>query len=168
MQLSKEFSQDGHPVILALRISAVLSALIALIVFAWAVKAHETVFSDVNGSSLCLIVLITVAYAFVWSTVALIVRLVFNRPLHAGIYIALDLLGFGAVVGSTIAMLVALEPYGMDYQCVKDPCATNVGQVQAFGAAMSLLDGALHLTLFVWACWACRSTKTQGRKTVDA
>lgn len=81
------------------------------------------------------------AYAFAWSAVALIVRLVFNRPLHAGIYIALDFLAFAAVVGSTISLLVVMEPYGLDYQCVKDPCATNVGQVQAFGAAMSLLDG---------------------------
>lgn len=81
------------------------------------------------------------AYAFAWSAVALIVRLLFHRPLHAGIYVALDFLAFGAVVGSTGSMLALLEPYGMDYQCVKDPCAANVGQVQAFGVAMSLLDG---------------------------
>ncbi|KAK1146774.1 hypothetical protein N8T08_002535 [Aspergillus melleus] len=169
MQVSKDFSQDGHPIILALRVSAVLSSMIALIVFAWAVQAHKSVYTDVNGSSMCLIAMITVAYAFVWSAVALIVRLVFNRPLYAGIYIAMDFLAFGAVVGSTIALLAVLEPYGVDYQCVKHPCAANIGQVQAFGAAMSLLDGTLHLALLVWAWWAChRSTgKTQGRKTVD-
>ena len=61
MQVSKDFSQDGHPIILALRISAVLSSLIALIVFAWAVQAHKSVYTDVNGSSMCLIAMITVS-----------------------------------------------------------------------------------------------------------
>lgn len=61
LQVSKDFLQDGHPIVLALRISAVLTSMIALIVFAWAMKAHETVYSDVNGSSLCLIVMITVS-----------------------------------------------------------------------------------------------------------
>ncbi|KAI9038202.1 uncharacterized protein KD926_011141 [Aspergillus affinis] len=59
MQLPKDFSQDGHSIILALRISAVLSSLIALIVFAWATQAHKSVYTDFNGSSMCLIVMIT-------------------------------------------------------------------------------------------------------------
>ena len=53
--------QDGHPAILLLRIAAIVSAFTTLVVFAWAIKAHDRVYTDIDGASLCAMILATVS-----------------------------------------------------------------------------------------------------------
>ena len=53
--------QDGHRAILSLRIAAIVSAFTTLVVSAWAVKAHDRVYTDLDGASLFVMILATVS-----------------------------------------------------------------------------------------------------------
>ncbi|KAB8210981.1 hypothetical protein BDV34DRAFT_220155 [Aspergillus parasiticus] len=160
-------SQDGHPAILSLRIAAIVSAFTTLAVFAWAVKAHDRVYTDLNGASLCVMILATASYAVLWSLVPLTVRLLLRRALHPGFYIAFDFIAFGAVFATTLVTMLVLTPAAEGgYACRKSACRdTTLSNVEFFGFAMALLTSVLHFVLFVWACWACDRQRKQPRKT---
>ncbi|KAE8378993.1 hypothetical protein BDV26DRAFT_260375 [Aspergillus bertholletiae] len=159
--------QDGHPAILSLRIAAIVSAFTSVIVFAWATKAHENVWIDFNGGSMCAIILGTASYAVLWSLVPLTARLLLRRSLRPGVYIAFDFIAWGAVFAATVVTMVMLVPIGVSgYSYLRSAgMDTTLPKVECFGFAMALLTAVLHFVLFVWACWACDRQRKQPRKT---
>ncbi|KAB8260952.1 hypothetical protein BDV32DRAFT_148826 [Aspergillus pseudonomiae] len=158
---------DGHPANLSLRIAALVSAFTSLAVFAWAIKAHDRVFTDLNGASLCVMILATSSYAVLWSLVPLTVRLLLRRALHPGVHIAFDFIAFSAVFATTLVTMIVLTPIAEGgYSCRRSACRdTTLPKVEFFGFAMALLTSVLHFVLFVWACWACDRLRKQPRKT---
>ncbi|KAE8358935.1 hypothetical protein BDV27DRAFT_163123 [Aspergillus caelatus] len=159
--------QDGHPAIFSLRIAAIVSAFTTLVVFAWAIKAHDHVYTDLNGASLCVMILATASYAVLWSLVPLTAWLLLRRSLHPGVYIAFDFIAFAAVFATTLVTMIVLTPIAEGgYSCRRSVCIdTTLPKVEFFGFAMALLTSVLHFILFVWACWACDRHRKQPRKT---
>ncbi|KAE8354336.1 hypothetical protein BDV28DRAFT_147170 [Aspergillus coremiiformis] len=162
--------QDGHPAILSLRIAAMVSAFTTIVVFAWALKAHDHVYTDVNGASLCIMILISATYAALWSLIPLTIRSLLHRALHPGIYIAFDFIAFGAVFSTTVLTMSILTVYAEGgYNCRGYACRdTALANVEFFGFAIALVNSVLHLILFVWACWVCDYHRKQSHKMDEA
>ncbi|KAB8270439.1 hypothetical protein BDV30DRAFT_241432 [Aspergillus minisclerotigenes] len=159
--------QDGHPAILSLRIAAIVSAFTTLVVFAWAIKAHDRVYTDIDGASLCAMILATASYAVIWSLVPLTVRLLIRRTLHPGVYIAFDFIAYGAVFATTVVTMILLIPNAESGYAYRKSAYidTTLPKVEFFGFATALLTSVLHFVLFVWACWACDRRRKQPNKT---
>ncbi|RLM00017.1 hypothetical protein CFD26_107319 [Aspergillus turcosus] len=85
-------ASDKHP--------AILTSAAGLISLAWSLKHHEDI-SDDGVGGINSIVLGTIAYAFLWSLIALAIRLVLGHiHIHPGIYLAFDLVAFLANVST--------------------------------------------------------------------
>ncbi|KAF7585766.1 hypothetical protein BBP40_010153 [Aspergillus hancockii] len=167
----KFFQHDNHPTIVSFRIAAIASAFTAVVVFAWATRAHQKlgIYADTDGAPLCGMILATTSYSLLWSMVPLTARLLLHRSLHPGVYVAFDFIAFGAVFATTIVTMILLIPAAEGgYACRGGGygvCRNNtLSNVEFFGYAIALLDSMLHFVLFVWACWACHRHRKQPRK----
>ncbi|KAF7122264.1 hypothetical protein CNMCM5793_000221 [Aspergillus hiratsukae] len=138
-------ASDQHPAILALRTAALLTSAAGLIALSWSLKHHEGI-SDDGVGGINPIVLGTIAYAFLWSLIALTTRLVLRRMhIHPAIYLAFDLVAFSANVCTGCIALAILAP-GMEggYNCYsysESGCDGDVVlRVEAFGYVVVFLN----------------------------
>ncbi|KAH2569209.1 hypothetical protein KXV42_008919 [Aspergillus fumigatus] len=96
---------DSHPAVLSLRTAALVTSAAGFISLAWSITHHKDI-SDDGAGGINSIVLGTIAYAFLWSLVALTIRLT-PRRIHPGIYLAFDLIAFLAnVIAGSIGLAV--------------------------------------------------------------
>ncbi|CEL10424.1 hypothetical protein ASPCAL13543 [Aspergillus calidoustus] len=154
---SPYYANDRHRVLLSLRVLSILTSLAALSTLAWTIPAHENVSNDGVGSGVTPGVVASTAYAFLWSSTVLILRYILHTPIHPGVYLAFDFIAFGLLAGCTIVMVIMIEPFfNSSYACaVGNNCDGGLlARVEWFGAFMGLVCCAIHLGLFVWACWA--------------
>ncbi|GFF74386.1 hypothetical protein IFM60648_06957 [Aspergillus lentulus] len=155
---------DNHPVVLSLRTAALLTSAAGFISLAWSITHHEGI-SDDGAGSINSVVLGTVAYAFLWSLVALTIRLI-PRRIHPGIYLAFDMIAFlaNAITGSIgLAVLAPVMEGG--YSCYSTGCDGDaVLRVEIFAYVVVFVNVVVHLMLVVWASWACH-TERRGKRT---
>ncbi|GFF62958.1 hypothetical protein IFM51744_11056 [Aspergillus udagawae] len=154
---------DNHPAILSLRTAALLTSAAGFISLAWSITHHKGI-SDDGAGSISSIVLGTIAYAFLWSLVALTIRLI-PRRIHPGIYLAFDLIAFlaNAITGSIgLAVLAPVMEGG--YSCYSAGCDGDaVLRVEIFAYMVVFVNVVVHLMLVVWASWACHIER--GKRT---
>ncbi|KAL4914371.1 hypothetical protein BDW62DRAFT_220180 [Aspergillus aurantiobrunneus] len=157
MEPTPYYVDDRHWAIISVRILSIITSLPAFPALAWTIPAHNDVHTDSGGHSIVGGVVAGTAYAFLWSTIVLISRLAFHRPIHPGIYIAFDFIAFGLITSFTVLLMTFTEPYvDRSYTCRTGiSCSGDtLRRVEWFGAIMALICCATHLGLFVWACWA--------------
>ncbi|KAJ0417652.1 hypothetical protein BJY00DRAFT_289326 [Aspergillus carlsbadensis] len=163
---SPYYANDRHKALLSLRALSILTSLAALSTLAWTIPAHENVNNDGVGSGVTAGVVGSSAYAFLWSSTVLILRYILYIPIHPGVYLAFDFIAVGLLAGWTIVMVLFIEPFfNSSYTCtVGNDCAGGLlAKVEWFGAVMGLLCCAVHLGLFVWACWATDKERKLGK-----
>ncbi|KAL3455209.1 hypothetical protein BJX64DRAFT_78278 [Aspergillus heterothallicus] len=154
---SPYYADDRHKALVSLRALSILTSLATFPALAWIIPAHDHVINDGVGSGVTPGVVASTAYAFLWSTIVLILRYIVNISIHPGVYIAFDFLAFGLLAGWTIVMVLFIEPFvDMAYSCrsVDDCDGDLLRKVEWFGGVMGLVCCSVHFLLFVWACWA--------------
>ncbi|KAL5337198.1 hypothetical protein BJX70DRAFT_370226 [Aspergillus crustosus] len=176
MDSNPYYANDRHAVLIGLRTLSIITSLPVFPALAWAIPAHSGVANDGVGFSIIPGVVAATAYAFLWSTIVLILRLALNKPIHPGFYIGFDFFAFGIIASMTILMICFITPWvASDYNCeysTPDCKGFTLRRVEWFGAIMALICCATHLVLFVWACWATdedrKAKKLASRKGVSA
>ncbi|KAH3458314.1 hypothetical protein KXX05_004071 [Aspergillus fumigatus] len=138
---------DSHPAVLSLRTAALVTSAAGFISLAWSITHHKDI-SDDGAGGINSIVLGTIAYAFLWSLVALTIRLT-PRRIHPGIYLAFDLIAFLAnVIAGSIGLAVLAPAMEGGYNCYSAGCDGDaVLRVEIFAV--------VHVMLVIWASWAC-------------
>ncbi|KAH3191372.1 hypothetical protein KXV92_002873 [Aspergillus fumigatus] len=112
---------DSHPAVLSLRTAALVTSAAGFISLAWSITHHKDI-SDDGAGGINSIVLGTIAYAFLWSLVALTIRLT-PRRIHPGIYLAFDLIAFLAnVIAGSIGLAVLAPAMEGGYNCYSAGC----------------------------------------------
>ncbi|KAL4865089.1 hypothetical protein BDV12DRAFT_175152 [Aspergillus spectabilis] len=157
MDSNPYYANDRHSAIIGLRTLSIITSLPVIPALAWAIPAHDDVANDGVGYGLVPGVVAGTAYAFLWSTIALTVRLALHRSIHPGVYLAFDFIAFGLLASLAILMIIFIEPFvSSAYSCIHGAsCAGDaLRRVEWFGAIMALVCCATHFVLFVWACWA--------------
>lgn len=146
---------DSHPAVLSLRTAALVTSAAGFISLAWSITHHKDI-SDDGAGGINSIVLGTIAYAFLWSLVALTIRLT-PRRIHPGIYLAFDLIAFLAnVIAGSIGLAVLAPAMEGGYNCYSAGCDGDaVLRVEIFAYVIVFVNVVVHVMLVIWASWAC-------------
>ncbi|KAJ5183958.1 hypothetical protein N7492_001574 [Penicillium capsulatum] len=156
--ISKDIHQDNHVALLAVNGASFLSSLAAIIAWAAAIVGHTS--SDFREGILSAWFLTPLSFACTWSLLILVFRTFTRRPIHPGIYVAVDLLSWLAVLILTIFTILFLPLRGIPKSCRYSSCSGRTAdQVAYFTVVMALLTAVLRFISFVWACWATDSRR---------
>ncbi|GIK07665.1 hypothetical protein Aspvir_003331 [Aspergillus viridinutans] len=155
---------DNHSAVLLLRTAALLTSAAGFVSLAWSMTHHKGISDDGAGESTPSSWEPYIAYAFLWSLIALTIRLI-PRRIHPGIYVAFDLVAFLAnVIAGCIGLAVLAPVMEGGYNCYAGGCDGDaVLRVEIFAYVVVFVNVVVHLMLTVWASWACRIERGRGK-----
>ncbi|GLI71847.1 hypothetical protein PoHVEF18_000014 [Penicillium ochrochloron] len=154
---------------LTLRFAAVLCQMTVVICFAWAYTEHEkpVAYIDGLGSAWSSINLGTAAYAFLWSTIFLVVVLIFNCRVHPGASITFDCLAFLAQIITVSFYVNEFAEYQHGGYSENTGEAKRLYGVECFGIAMMFLGLIFNLVLMIRASMACHVERKAGKQAIQ-